>query len=1237
MPTAEWYEQQARKIKLKTWPESERFTKLDRLNLTLTDKLSKIKPELIQYATDPVKQYSLSARDKQTLAMLRKYAPSLFKKVEQPQFAKTPTQTAMAQAQTKAVQGEVYGAVEEGAYDKLVKYGIIPEMRNKTWWERQKAGMAYPWSKIMSIMMAFPRAKSAMETEQARQMGIEEARKIGFLYRMQHPLPEKKTASFKEFLLTPKFEEPAKAPTSYGKIFKVGAEAFINLKGSEYQDWSSAKKRKELMPESAEPFAGMKRAQENERRWQEIQVLYDKGSITAEEKGNRELALFREYGYRPTMAVKALGAIAGSPADIKGLFLDIATDPLTYISGGATKGFKIADTSFDLIGAGGKKLVPKGSTVVFTKAGNELLQDSMEKFLPKIIKTFADDIAGIGTDIGKNAFINRKVAELALKNSAKNWTTETMSKFIDLGGLKYMGQTVIPGYKFQQKFGKSLEKVAEMKFLKPINKVFNPYYGIPEALRPTKAYSESLARTIYGKDMAEIMGAVTPLGSAERKTLNTLMIAERDITKLTNKLDDITIKIQDDIARTGTSKFRGTATGYEHQIDKLDDIIKNLDITPKVAEAKPKISAILENMFQREAKYIDYDKLQKYFPSIVKKEKFPVKSSVLSAEEAFFQKPQTQDLIKMMRKGVEPEDLITALSKRAKAGALRIGRAENLESLKQFGSKTWAEGLDELVDNSGKVIKELKGWYFPAEYKKTFARVYQTFFGDDAVNQIFKVHDRILTVWKRWALATPGYHARNFWSDMWSGWMEYGADFFNPRRWQMALEANVLRRPIKIANQIYSPDDLAKVGITTGTQYATEGMVRQGLFASNIEKGSPAYWSVKFGNVREGMGRTVAGIIELEKGGTLIDSAFNVKKVFYDYMALTPAEMNIGKRVWPFYTWLRKNIQRQAELLFTRTGRYATTAKASKYLENVAETRFGKEYMEEYKRNIPDYYKDLGAIITAMTNKQGQPLVLNPNLPFQDWSRMNPNDLATSMSPFLKIPIELITNKDLFFKTIIDRAREGQGNYREAPKWLSVIASPIPNDILKYMGMEKANDKVFMTDLTSYFIRQIPPLYVMQRILPAEQTPKTPLDWLSIGAGIKFFNFDIEKEKKDRLNEFIKEVNTELGRQRQLGEEIPDTSQIERAYKQIYVNYLKTQYPKYAVAQSIREKIKYAGGSTKEINLMIDLMEKPYNDAMDKIKDKSLAELAAMLSDLGIKPTMEEINNIIGQLNTANQ
>jgi len=995
----------------------------------------------------------------------------------------------LKQAQKKALEAEIAGIAPKGAYGTMLKYGIVPDLRNKNIWGKIGAGMAYPLQKGMSILNVFPRAMSggiAKATELAKEEApkIKGIRDIGKYYLTKFPV-----------------------------IYREAAKSGLNLPGAEWKDKYFADFYKKYLPKMATSY-----------KWTKDTNDWIKGTNWLQ---------------------NALSAIAGSPADIAGLATDIFIDPLTYLSGGVSKGYKVADIATDVLGKGGKRLIPAGATVVFKEAGRELIEESAEKITPRVIKTFANEIDNIATAVGKKAFINRKVAEIVLKENAANWTVGTMSKFIDLGGLKWAGQTVIPGYQLQKTFGKSMEKVAEIPFLKPINKVFNPYYGIPEALRPTKAYSESLMRTIYGKDMAEIMGAVTPLGGAERKTLNTLMIAERDVTKLTNKLDDVMARLQD-ATSTGASsrsigRLKGLVTVNENKISKLDDIIKNLDITPKVTEAKPKISAILENMFQRESKYIDYDELQKYFPSIAKREKFPVKTSILSAEEAFFEKPQTQDLIKMMRKGVEPEDLITALSKRAKAGALRIGRAENLESIKQFGSKTWAEGLDELIDNSGKVVKELQGWYFPAEYKKTFSRVYQTFFGDDAVKQIFKVHDRILTVWKRWALATPGYHGRNFWSDMWSGAMEYGPDFFNPRRWKLAYDANFLRKPIKVANQTYTPQTLAEVGMTTGTQYATEGMVRQGLFASNIEKGSPAYWSVKFGNVREGMGRTVAGIIELEKGSTLIDAAFNVKKVFYDYMAITATEMNIGRRVFPFYTWLRKNIQRQAELLFTRTGRYATTAKSLKYLENVAETRFGKEKMEEYKRNMPDFYKDLGATITAMTNRQGQPLVLNPNLPFQDWSRMNPNDLATSMSPMLKIPVELMTNKDLFFKTIIDRSREGQGNYREAPKWLSVIAnvSHLPNNILQFMGMEKANDKVFMTDLTGYLMRQIPPLYVMQRILPAEQTPKTPLDWLSIGAGIKFFNFDIEKEKKNRLNEFIREVNIELGRQRQLGEQTP--------------------------------------------------------------------------------------------------
>ena len=52
---------------------------------------------------------------------------------------------------------------------------------------------------------------------------------------------------------------------------------------------------------------------------------------------------------------------------------------------------------------------------------------------------------------------------------------------------------------------------------------------------------------------------------------------------------------------------------------------------------------------------------------------------------------------------------------------------------------------------------------------------------------------------------------------------------------------------------------------------------------------------------------------------------------------------------------------------------------------------------------------------------------------------------------------------------------------------------------------------------------------------------------------------------------------------------------------------------------------------------MIKLMEKPYNDAMAEIKDKSLPELTTILSGLGINPTKEEINTIINQLNATKQ
>ena len=1218
MPTAEWYEQQARKIKLKTWKISDRYSEFDRLNLILTDRLSKIKPLLMQYETDPVKKYSLPERDKQTISTLKKYAPSLFKKAEPYVKPKTPTQTAMAQAQTAAVRGEVSGVVEEGTLDKLIKYGIVPDMRNKNFWGRLRAGAAFPLQKLMGALMTPERTVSATDTEIARQIGAEEFKKYSFLH--QPPVEKGVPVNLKE-TLKPKYQD-LKAPTSQWKITKAMLESFINLKGSEYQDWEWSKAFKETMPEKAKSFEGGKRIQDNARRWQEVQDLYSKGSITAEEKGNRELALFREYGYRPTAMVKALGGLAGSPADIRGLVANILMPPFSMMSGGLGTGAKTGlKLTKPLIAKGGKVVLPKGAMLGLTKAGRAALKPAVVTKVDDIVKTLATVTAkeaklmpavskflpeGGMTVVAARSLFTRKILEETLEQTVKNLPYEQAVKLIDFGGLKFAGETIIPGYKFAR-FTKPIVAGAEKKpVVAALEKMFWTGKGVPEEFRPLKHIVEAQMRYRGTQGRALLDDIFKDLSKSEIDDVGKYLWMNSDVAILQGKGKVVPAKLLnqlDDLAKKLNPKQIAAATDYQNRFikDYLAKFEKGLGI--------------------------QYPELPKYYPSRYMTESKGLAKYDIGPTIAAFEKQKTlpylqaQELIAAGK--LKPKGVYAASLRRLYESTSRSGRELMLQEVKQFGRPFKTAGME----NAGKYIKGLEGWYLPDEFIKPLTNMNKAFYGDEAVRYTMNIIDKGVSVWKKLALFTPGYHGRNFWTDLISGWMEYGLKFFNPRYWDEAIRIKLQKRvAIESLGGMFG-DDAAKMLMKTGEMQAGMYAIESGRgVTKGIARWTPFQISRRAGVFREDMGRIVASLIEREAGSSTATAAEAVAKVFFDYNDITQFERHFMRRAAiPFYTWFRKNIARQAELLVTRTGRYATIPKVATFIEGMSEMPEG---YQEYK---PEYFADLFVTLTPFRTQEGVPLALNPNFAWQDWSRLSLRDLASNINPMLKVPIELLTKTEIFFDKPI---REGE--IVKAPRALQ-WAKKLPKDIYENFGFSIGKDnELYMTERAEYLWRQNPLFYNLGRLYPVEPNPKTPYDWLSILVGIKFFPYEEDKQKQYYFQRFSNAVDEKIGQQREMGYEMLSAGQIEKAYRQIYANAMVQKYPNVKAARHIKEMTKYSG-STKEGSLMIKLMEKPYNDEMAKIKDMSLPELHTMLLELGIKPTIEEIYTAINQLNAASQ
>ena len=1048
---------------------------------------------------------------------------------------KTPLDQAYNSALTTSKKALLGNIISTPQYKLLADKGILPDVENKNVFGTISSALNFPLQKAFGALSTFPRVESAIATE-AYKAGVNSG---------QFP----KVSEFKWNQYKPQVVNPFKI---LGNIDKEGWKnigySFNNAE--EYANTGFTDLYNKM-------FAGTKAT--NKFKWTEDTNDWKKGTNWIQKLGS---------------------GLIGSPTAVAGLGSDILFDPLTYLSGGVGKGAKTGiKLTEDIIDEAGKTILPKGSQLALTKAGRKLAQDFIDKTVTEeMIIAYAKNM-GISSIKTAESQLGKDIIEQVIRESVSKGNIGNAYKLIDFGGLKFAGQTAIPGYKMAG-LGDSLTNLtSKNKFFDTINKALNPNYGIPQEFRPIKGTVDSTMKVEFGKLLQKADDAVTDLSRTERDTLNKYSLIQRDIAKTTGKLDDTFNKIdklsmpaEGQLFASGSqgriTRLQNLAKGYSDQIIKYEDIIRKFNVTPKIETAYDKLQNIFRGLYNTETSTLGedaYKKLGSYFPGrYVKGNDIPIKQSLLGAAEAPFQKGQKLTWLQAQKLGYTPKSLEDVLGQRFAESTRLLGRNQFLDEVKQFGVMGAKDGYTEITDTVGKVLPELKGFTFPKEFENAFKNSYNTFFGDNATKNITKAFDDMQNIWKRWALATPGYHLRNFQSDGFSGLMEYGLDYFNPRRWKKAFDTVVMGKPLEITSDIgkkieLTPEQLAKLG-TFDAQNMVEGVMGKGTLSKaskfgvaagkigkTLDKFNPASLSLTFGSKREALGRTVGMIIELEHGSPLVEAAWNIKKVFFDYNALTQFERNVLKRVIPFYTWMRKNLARQFELMGTKTGKYAVIPKLSNYLNQSA------GLTEEEKAFMPDYYKDLNFIKTGMKDSADNPLFYNPNLPFQDISKLGFNDFMTQLSPLIKIPIELATNKDLFFKSDIDR-----GRMQQQGKWLSNTLGKLPQALLNAIGAKKDEQgNLLLTDKQSYMLRQFPAFYNMTRMSPANETPKTAYDILSILAGIKFTPFDLNKEKTSKYKTYKSQLDDLIANYNQMNESNPLPDMNTKTAKQQFLDLME--------------------------------------------------------------------------------
>jgi len=227
--------------------------------------------------------------------------------------------------------------------------------------------------------------------------------------------------------------------------------------------------------------------------------------------------------------------------------------------------------------------------------------------------------------------------------------------------------------------------------------------------------------------------------------------------------------------------------------------------------------------------------------------------------------------------------------------------------------------------------------------------------------------DVVQDTWKAWTLGIfPAYHARNFVSNKWNNFL---ANVWNPKYYGQARKLQAGMKAGKL-----NPQELALINkaqelgvLNTGwyggdipDELLQNFMQGTGRFLQKtIGKENPMVkFGNKFGTMIENNDRLAHFLSKIGEGLTPEEASLSVKKYLFDYTELTNFEKDVLKRVFPFYTWSRKNIPLQIENIIKQPGKYAAIVKAKNAIESGDVGRPNELYMSDWmQRNAPVYIK----------------------------------------------------------------------------------------------------------------------------------------------------------------------------------------------------------------------------------------------------------------------------------------
>lgn len=579
------------------------------------------------------------------------------------------------------------------------------------------------------------------------------------------------------------------------------------------------------------------------------------------------------------------------------------------------------------------------------------------------------------------------------------------------------------------------------------------------ALAGAKQLPESIAKTfIPGYGLDEGYREARRLHDAFQRT-NAQDVAEKIVE--VSKGYDPTVR-------------RGALIWLEKGAEKLKD--PNYTPLPEVVELAEKYKALLTDIFQREASVGLQDaakQIENYAPRVFGKKLkegklFEGWGRTISAKNPFANKRQLDTIDEALKANAEA-DAALAVNARLRAGEKSIRSAQFMQDMAaQYGKKVERVVGDDGVEMGIKKSSVPEGFRAvftgkdnPLGDSRFFHQVVTLADGTKAKLRDIAMPERIADDLHKTFLkqgkakgagmqvasdvlgglnkafragATylrPGFHLTNLQGNLWNmnlAGMDPVTGIIGTAKQAKGLWKGASELPERVGN--YTREQIAeaikKFNISS-PQSTFAGMEHEANMGEKIIKaldgrstrglgGKYADLMRKLGTSVEGGSKEALFLKELKAGKSVEEAAKTVNKFLFDYADLTNAERKIRNFI-PFYTWSRKNIPLQAEMLLEKPAIFAGITKTKHALESVNP----KEQVPDAYR--PDYLRDEQAIQLPW-NKKGGATYWQHYLPFKDLNavplpglnmfdtREAMQGIASMGGPIAKVPMEILANRN---------------------------------------------------------------------------------------------------------------------------------------------------------------------------------------------------------------------------------